>query len=336
MFDQSDRQSAIFRTEAALSSTFDPETVCGRDAEIEEIVAALQPIAHREAPEHLLVHGPDGMGKTTVVKHVCESLEEETRVRTVYINCWQYNTRPALLSQLLIALGFPAPRKGKPVDELFDRVREWLDKNRCVVIVLDNSTNCATSRRSRMICITWARQRRGNSASCSFRTSLRRRLIWRPAVKVSWRCGQSNSRPMTRRRWNRSFMNGCQQHSVRERSLMGHLNVWPSTWRPTVGIVGVPLNYSTALGESRVMLPLTKLPELTLSKASSKHVQCRHSNHSLERVTEYPCSIGTFSRNRSILRWTAGSRSLIRAPVSATSGSIVRRFRVIVYSASLP
>lgn len=64
-------------------------------------------------------------------------LEEETRVKAVCINCWQYNTRPSLLTELLIQLGYPAPRKGIPVDELLSKLREWLDKNRGVAVALD-------------------------------------------------------------------------------------------------------------------------------------------------------------------------------------------------------
>jgi len=40
-------------------------------------------------------------------------------------------------TELLIQLGYPAPRKGKPVDELLSKIREWLDKNRGVAVALD-------------------------------------------------------------------------------------------------------------------------------------------------------------------------------------------------------
>ena len=53
-----------------------------------------------------------------------DRMEEETTSKSVYINCWQYNTRPSLLTELLIQLGYPAPRKGKPVDELLSKIRE--------------------------------------------------------------------------------------------------------------------------------------------------------------------------------------------------------------------
>jgi cell division control protein 6 len=83
------------------------------------------------------IYGPAGIGKSTCVKHVLEKLENQGRVKTVYINCWQYNTRSSLLTQLLIELGYPAPRKGKPVDELLSKIREWLDKRKNVAVALD-------------------------------------------------------------------------------------------------------------------------------------------------------------------------------------------------------
>lgn len=109
----------------------------GRDEEIQQLAEALRPLARRRTPEHVLVHGPAGVGKTTTVEHVFDRLADETRVKPVTINCWQYNTRPSLLTELLIELGYPAPRKGKPVDELLSKLREWLEKNRCVAVALD-------------------------------------------------------------------------------------------------------------------------------------------------------------------------------------------------------
>jgi len=38
---------------------------------------------------------------------------------------------------LLIDLGFPAPRKGKPVDELVSKACEWLGRHKAVTVVLD-------------------------------------------------------------------------------------------------------------------------------------------------------------------------------------------------------
>ena len=128
---------SVFRSEAYLAASHTPQKPVGRDQAIEQIADALRPLARHKTPDNLLVYGPAGTGKTTCVRHVLDKLEDETRVKPVYINCWQYNTRPSLLTQLLIELGYPAPRKGKPVDERLSKLREWLDKNRSVAVVLD-------------------------------------------------------------------------------------------------------------------------------------------------------------------------------------------------------
>lgn len=134
---ESQRDSHIFRAEATLSPSYAPEIIPGRDREIRQIAAALRPLTRRKSPDNLVVYGPAGIGKTTTVTYICDRLEDQTKTSVVRINCWQYNTRSSLLSQLLIELGYPAARKGKPVDELLLQLREWLDKNNCVVAILD-------------------------------------------------------------------------------------------------------------------------------------------------------------------------------------------------------
>lgn len=112
-------------------------TPISRDSELHAIQDGVRPLIKRHTPETLLIYGPPGSGKTVCVDHVFNALESETRVKTIQINCWQYSTRPALLTELLIQLGYPAPRKGKPVDELLSKLREWLEKNRCIAVSLD-------------------------------------------------------------------------------------------------------------------------------------------------------------------------------------------------------
>ncbi|MXR40057.1 AAA family ATPase [Halobaculum sp. WSA2] len=127
----------MLRSETYLGTGFQPEKPVGRRREINRIVEAVKPVTRRRSPENLLVYGPAGIGKTTCVRHVFDRMEDETTSKAVYINCWQYNTRPSLLTELLIQLGYPAPRKGKPVDELLSKIQEWLSKNRGVAVALD-------------------------------------------------------------------------------------------------------------------------------------------------------------------------------------------------------
>ena len=136
MFDDS-KNGGVLRSESYLTNQYVPESPVGRDGEVQRIADSVKPLIRRRQPENLLVYGPAGVGKTTCIRYVFDRLEEESSVKAVYINCWQYNSRSSLLTELLIQLGYPAPRKGKPVDELLSKLREWLDKNRGVAVALD-------------------------------------------------------------------------------------------------------------------------------------------------------------------------------------------------------
>ena len=137
MFDSTERPNSLIQDESALSPSSTPDTVIGRDDEIQKLEAALSPLTRRTAPENVVVYGPAGVGKTTTVTHVCDQLEAQSQVRTVHINCWQYNTRSSLLSELLINLGYPWTRKGKPIDAALRRLEEWVAKHQCVAVILD-------------------------------------------------------------------------------------------------------------------------------------------------------------------------------------------------------
>lgn len=137
MFEKSKNKKGVLRSETYLTTEYAPDQPVGRDTEVNRIADAVRPLTRRKKPDNLLVYGPAGIGKTTCVRHVFNRLEKESGARSVYINCWKYNTRSSLLTQLLIQLGYPAPRKGKPVDELLSKIREWLDKNKGVAVALD-------------------------------------------------------------------------------------------------------------------------------------------------------------------------------------------------------
>lgn len=133
----SSNQSGLLTDETALTPAYTPETLVNRETLTARIEAAVDPLTRNQPPEHLFITGSPGVGKSCTVAGVLADYEADTRVSTATINCWQYNTRAALLTELLIQLGYPAPRKGKPVDALLGIIREWLTKHHGVVVALD-------------------------------------------------------------------------------------------------------------------------------------------------------------------------------------------------------
>lgn len=137
MFQESTSSDGILRSETYLTKNYEPDEPVGREAEINKIADAVRPLARRKSPDNLLVYGSAGIGKTTCVRYVFDRLESEAGVKGIYINAWQYNSRSSLLTELLIQLGYPTPRKGVPVDELLSKLQEWMDKNRGVAVAID-------------------------------------------------------------------------------------------------------------------------------------------------------------------------------------------------------
>jgi len=137
MFESGSNKNEVFRNKKYLETGYQPEKPVGRTNEIDRIVEAVRPVTKGRSSESLLVCGSAGIGKTACVKYVLGRLNDETTSKAVYINCWKYNTRSSLLSELIIKLGYPMPRKGKPVDRLLSKLRALLDNTRGIAVVLD-------------------------------------------------------------------------------------------------------------------------------------------------------------------------------------------------------
>lgn len=112
----------VFKGEEALQAEFLPEALPHREGQIAEIARCVKPALSGKKPYNVFVSGPPGVGKTAVVKFIFRELGEYERVEPVYVNCWEYNTRHAVLSCMLTAMGGFAPRRGVATDEVFDKL----------------------------------------------------------------------------------------------------------------------------------------------------------------------------------------------------------------------
>ncbi len=139
IFRQPKGENIIFKDESALMPDFLPDELPGREREIRELSYCLSPAAEKRQPEHALLIGPPGTGKTSASRFVLKQLSEYSqRPLTIYINCWESQSRFAILSFLVAALGEVMPRRGIAADELLSRFVEIAKKDgKTPIVVLD-------------------------------------------------------------------------------------------------------------------------------------------------------------------------------------------------------
>jgi archaeal cell division control protein 6 len=132
-------ESSIFKDEAALSTEYMPEMLPHRENDIHLIASNILPAAKGKKPQNTFIFGPPGIGKTAAVRHVFKEFEEfSERVRCVYVNCWDFKTPTALLTQLIIDLGVFAQRRGWSRDEIIGKLTETLNKSgKSLIVCLD-------------------------------------------------------------------------------------------------------------------------------------------------------------------------------------------------------
>lgn len=141
IFSKSAASGEIFKDERVLYSEFVPEELPFRETQINELVFSFKPVMTGLKPSSLLVFGSTGTGKTVTVKFVLKQLSEASdRAKSLHVNCFEYNSRQAVLAQIASFLGFPVPRRGIGADEAYSKILEGLKKcNFVPIIVFDEA-----------------------------------------------------------------------------------------------------------------------------------------------------------------------------------------------------
>jgi cell division control protein 6 len=131
-------ESKIFKNEEILSPEYLPDILPHREQQIKQLANNLLPAAKGKKPQNTFIFGPPGTGKSASAKYVFREFENYSGIKTVYLNCWDFNTAVAVLSEIVIALGFPVQRRGWAKDEILSRLIEALSKmNKGLIVCLD-------------------------------------------------------------------------------------------------------------------------------------------------------------------------------------------------------
>lgn len=142
--------------DSPFDEAFVPERLVGREGQVREIVDSLAPLRSGMPGRNLFVHGPTGVGKTSVCRRI---LEEHFPMNSVYVNCWSKRTFHKIMEDILLQLGKVVhgyestsqlvkrfEKSGKrPIvcldetDHLKDKdILYTLARNSCVVILISN------------------------------------------------------------------------------------------------------------------------------------------------------------------------------------------------------
>lgn len=134
-------ESRIFKSEEVLLPDYMPEMLPHRESQIKQLANNLLPASKSRKPQNTFLFGPPGIGKTAATKFVFREFENYSeRVRTIYVNCWDYKTTHALLTKIAIELGAFVQRRGRGLgkDEVLEKLIEVCrKKNKALIVCLD-------------------------------------------------------------------------------------------------------------------------------------------------------------------------------------------------------
>lgn len=128
----------MIRDARVLQDDHLPREIVHRHEEMSRIAAALEPVVEGDRPQHTLLTGPSGAGKTCIARATLDRLQEQVLdVHTAHVDCWLHPNDFRILYKLLESIGNTYDiHRSTPLDELLDRLG-GIDKP--YLIVLDEA-----------------------------------------------------------------------------------------------------------------------------------------------------------------------------------------------------
>ncbi len=142
-----ERSITPFENREALLDDYTPNTLVGRDDELDEYHEALEPVIYGEQPNNVFLYGKAGVGKTAATRYLLRNLKEDAEqypdltLSTAYINCDGFETSYRVGVALVNALRPPEdhiPESGYSKSEVYAKLWQDLDdRGGIILIVLD-------------------------------------------------------------------------------------------------------------------------------------------------------------------------------------------------------
>ncbi|MFA9427654.1 orc1/cdc6 family replication initiation protein [Natronorubrum sp. A-ect3] len=120
----------IFCHRDALREDYQPDEIVGRDEELQQYIAALQPVINGDQPANVFLYGKAGVGKTACTRYLLSELKSDAveygvDLTTIRTNCEDLSTSYQVAIQLINDLRGSENRL-KPTGYPRRQVNEWL------------------------------------------------------------------------------------------------------------------------------------------------------------------------------------------------------------------
>ncbi len=138
------KKDPLFVNKKVLQANYTPDNIPHREEHINKVAGILAPALRIEKPSNMFIYGKTGSGKTLVVKHVTDSMEDiaaknDLSVKIVYLNCKMKrvaDTEYRLIAELARELGTDIPATGLPTDEVYRLFLHTLEKKKILLLLV--------------------------------------------------------------------------------------------------------------------------------------------------------------------------------------------------------
>jgi cell division control protein 6 len=127
-----EKENLLFANKTFLDNLTLPSQIIGREKNAKELVRFLLGYKHGLVVPFISVYGRSGSGKSTIVKFVCENLDED--ISYAFVNLRKARTVFGCANLILIELGLPSLKSAQginiAIEEISNAIEQRLSKNK--------------------------------------------------------------------------------------------------------------------------------------------------------------------------------------------------------------
>ena len=132
------QRGAIFADARVFAADWVPSDFHSRDAQLNSMATALEPILDGDPTTGLFLHGPSGTGKTSSSRYLLEKLRQHMfDLETAYVNCWSDHSRYRVLYRIADDVRGVAPAKHERSSSALLEAIRGVDEP--IVVLLDEA-----------------------------------------------------------------------------------------------------------------------------------------------------------------------------------------------------